>query len=341
MHNVFNHLLVSLCLADLLVILTNLALALRTLNPGSSLLYQLAPWTDGLCHIGVSCSVFLTVSITLERYYAVCSPIAYQARMAQKGHSWILITYISPVILISICLNTPKLLNLSNILSLNSIPLEHHHLYIKLSIMMQVFHPLLTTCIIPIIILIILNYKIYSGSRRFLLVRPNTSDISLAHIMMTIVAVFIILSVPKMAMAIHEVSTIPSILDCFSRQCGYFLSSSRWIMDILVRYLVMLNSSTNFLIYCFVGSNFRQTLVKSMNIFLGRVEDVTEATPASRASMMTPPRSTSVMDLNRVFGSHNSDLNTVLQTCQMDLKRECAKKGDKSETKKAYLETDF
>ena len=144
MHNVFNHLLVSL--ADLLVILTNLALAVRTFNPGSSLLYQLAPWTDSLCHIGVSCSVFLTVSITLERYYAVCSPIAYQARMAQKGHSWILITYISPVILTSICLNTPKLLNLSNILSLNSIPLEHHQMYIKLSIMMQVFHPLITTC---------------------------------------------------------------------------------------------------------------------------------------------------------------------------------------------------
>jgi hypothetical protein len=74
---------------------------------------------------------------------------------------------------------------------------------------------------------------------------------------------------------------------------------------------------------------------------LGRVEDAAEAAPASRVSMMTPPLSTSVIDLNRVFGSHNSDLNTVIQTCQMDLKRECAKKGDKSETKKAYLETDF
>ena len=78
-----------------------------------------------------------------------------------------------------------------------------------------------------------------------------------------------------------------------------------------------------------------------MNIFLGRVEDVTEATPASRASMMTPPRSTIVMDLNRVFGSHNSDLNRVLQTIQMDFERECAPKGDQSENKKAYLETDF
>ena len=321
MHNVFNHLLVSLCLADLLVILTNLALAAKAVYPESSLLSQLAPWTDGLCHIGVSCSVFLTMSITVERYYAVCSPIVYQARLAQKGHSWILTAYITPVILTSIFLNVPKLLNLSKILSLNSIPPEHHTMYIKLFIIMQVFHPLITTCIIPIIILIILNYKIYTGSRRLLCSRSNSRDISMARVMMTIVTVFVILSIPKTVLALYEVSTIPSILDCFSRQCGYFISSNRWIIDILVRYMVMLNSSTNFLIYCCVGTDFRHTFASSIKTFMGREEAITVVRVASRTSMLTHPRCTSVVDLNRGFGSNNSDLSRAIETNIGDLNR--------------------
>ena len=77
---------------------------------------------------------------------------------------------------------------------------------------------------------------------------------------MTIVTVFIILIIPKMVLALYEVSTIPDILECYESSCYYYLSPKRWAMDIIIRYLVMLNSSINFIIYCFVGSNFRNTL---------------------------------------------------------------------------------
>ena len=83
----------------------------------------------------------------------------------------------------------------------------------------------------------------------------------MAKIMMTIVAVLIILSIPKMVLALYEVTTIPNILDCYRRKCNYYITSKRWVADIIVRYLVMLNSSTNFLVYCFFGSNFRRTLL--------------------------------------------------------------------------------
>ena len=40
--------------------------------------YILYAVTEGVLHIGVSASVFMTISITTERFAAVCSPHTYQ-----------------------------------------------------------------------------------------------------------------------------------------------------------------------------------------------------------------------------------------------------------------------
>ena len=160
------------------------------------------------------------------------------------------------------------------------------HLYIIIGITYQIFHPLTTTCLVPILILCILNYRIIIGSKRMSASLQN--DISMARIMMTIVAVFITLSIPKMVLALYEVTTIPNILECYRRSCHYYITSNRWVADSIVRYLVMLNSSTNFLIYCCFGSNFRRTLFsyfkrKQSNTNTKLVaEEVTEATNTSQ-----------------------------------------------------------
>ena len=78
--NVFNKLLVALCCADLLVLLTNSLTVLKLFVPDSQSLVVVAPWTDSVCHMAVSASVFLMVSISLERHYAVCYPQEFQAR---------------------------------------------------------------------------------------------------------------------------------------------------------------------------------------------------------------------------------------------------------------------
>ena len=78
--NVFNKLLVALCCADLLVLLTNSVTVIKIFFPDNPDLLAVAPWTDSLCHMAVSASVFLMVTITLERHYAVCYPLEYQAR---------------------------------------------------------------------------------------------------------------------------------------------------------------------------------------------------------------------------------------------------------------------
>ena len=85
MRNVFNKLLVVLCMVDLLVILSNLILAYKTMFPLSSVLKILTPWSDGLCHVSVSASVLMTIPITVERFYAVSSPLTYQIRLTQRS----------------------------------------------------------------------------------------------------------------------------------------------------------------------------------------------------------------------------------------------------------------
>ena len=259
MWNIFNHMLVTLCIVDLLVILSNLVLALKNMNPTSNLFPQWLPYTDCLCHISTTASVFMTLSLTVERFYAVCSPHSYQHRVAMRGHYCILLSYIIPTIIATVILNIPRIMQLLDVLCSS----ENIHISInKFGIIFQVFHPLITSCIIPIFALSILNYRILLGSRR--MSASSQNDVSMAKILMTVVTVFILLNIPRMILVLYEVTLIPNILECFRRRCKYHPTSKMWAADSIVRYLVLLNSSINFLIYCFVGSNFRRTLVESL-----------------------------------------------------------------------------
>ena len=259
MSNLFNKLLVILCVVDMLVIIPNLIFSCEIFFPHSKILNTITPWTDGLCHIAVSASIFMTIAITVERYYAVSSPYTYQIRLNKKGF-WTILTYhIIPVILIAVIVNTPKLLQVSNVLSL--LPLSYERIIIKAGIIYQVFHPLSTNCIIPIGVLSVLNSKIVIVSRqRSVANMKMSSEIRMARIMIIITSIFVILSMPKMFLTVYEVSTIPNIFECMERKCKYNISASRWVVDAMVRYIVMLNSSTNFIVYCFVSSSFRNTL---------------------------------------------------------------------------------
>ena len=259
MQAIFNHLLTALCISDLLVILSNSVVAANLLYPENSIISIIFPWSDALCHVATASSVFFTISITIERYYAVCSPLTYQARVVEKGSRWILWSYIIPCTLAAAFFNVPKIVQLSALVNIHSLSPIQRNMYIKFGIIYQVFHPLFTTCIIPILILSVLNYKIVLSSKR-VTSSISSNDISLSKIMMTLVMVFIILNIPRTSLLVYEASTIPNILDCHNRKCPYFISSTRWLVDSIIRYLVMLTSSVNFIIYCFVGSTFRTNL---------------------------------------------------------------------------------
>ena len=259
--NVFNYLLAVLCLTDLLVIFSSFAHALKTLGTGNFVLDDLVIFNDAVSHITVTISIFLTMSITLERYLAVCTAFTYQARVAEKGPFRIMCSYIIPAVLGAVLLNIPKIISIGNFFNLNEMSSDMKAIYIKGSIIYQMLHPLTTTCIIPIIVLAILNIKILLRSKKIHSSRRIKREQILARVMMGVVGVFILLSIPKMGLALFEVSTIPNILECYQRKCRYYISSGRWVSDISIRYMVLLNSSVNFYIYCFAGANFRKVLV--------------------------------------------------------------------------------
>ena len=272
MRNMFNDLMMILCLADMMVILSNLILSAQTLFPQNEIISIIYPLSDGLCHVAISVSVFMTITITFERFSAISSPFTYQIRLTRRGYWRSIFCYVCPVIIASVLLNLPKVLQSGRLLS--SLSTYQEKDLIKAGIIYQVFHPLLTTCILPIIILSILNYKVFKISKqRLSSFTRMTFEVTMAKIMITIVLIFIILNIPRVFMSLYEVSTIPTLLECYDRQCPYHISSMRWLLDSIIRYLVMLNSSINFIIYCFMGSNFRKNLHKLVSMQCQYYED--------------------------------------------------------------------
>ena len=118
MKNVFNHMMMALCIVDLFVIITNISVAAMALNPKSQVFLKIQPWSDAICHVAFSASVFLTISLTIERYSAIGNPLTYQTRVKKKGHWCIVFSYIIPSAILAILLNTLKIVQLSGLLSI-------------------------------------------------------------------------------------------------------------------------------------------------------------------------------------------------------------------------------
>ena len=73
MHNIFNHLLTGLCLSDLIFLLCNLLVVPIALGRNDLILLMINPIAECGCHISLAVSIFLTVSITIERFQVVNS----------------------------------------------------------------------------------------------------------------------------------------------------------------------------------------------------------------------------------------------------------------------------
>ncbi|XP_023330165.1 FMRFamide receptor [Eurytemora carolleeae] len=256
MINVFHHLLAFLCLADLLFILTNLAMAPSAFN--SKLFRSMSAYSECGCHFALAASVFITVSITIERYQAVCCPYNYNGRTSTRNHNISLFSYMVPCIILALVFNIPRFI----VSFLTGKQLGPRLL--KLLIVYQTFHPLSTTGLFPLILLGTMNYKIYSSIPTGPLItsrRRQAKNFRMARIAVALVLIFIIFNTPRLTIGIFEVTEVSSILECFSNKRIYYPSTLQLVADIISQYCALLNSSVNFIAYCMLGSQFRAEFI--------------------------------------------------------------------------------
>ena len=68
MSNVFNHLQSFLCLADILFLLSNLLTLPFNFGLNSRITNFIFPFAESCCHFAYNASIFLIISITIERW---------------------------------------------------------------------------------------------------------------------------------------------------------------------------------------------------------------------------------------------------------------------------------
>ena len=78
--------------------------------------------------------------------------------------------------------------------------------------------------------------------------------------MMVLVLVFLILNTPRLILGLIEVTELNIVKKCYEHGQNYEVPKQTYILDFIARFLVILNSSVNFLIYCLAGSEFRSKL---------------------------------------------------------------------------------
>ena len=79
----------------------------------------------------------------------------------------------------------------------------------------------------------------------------------MAHITITIVGIFFILNIPRVYMGAYEVSQMHLVLHCTRYNSEWHPQMWYYRLDNISRFLMVLNSSINFLIYCIKNCQFK------------------------------------------------------------------------------------
>jgi len=298
MKNSFNHLLIVLaCLDNLFLVFCLLDYSLARVfhwpfsNTGEMYALLFPKFLYPLNNITLSCSIFITVTIAFERYCAVCHPYTYRDLTQSRTVNRRVFYYVFPVISFSIILNLPKFfetrivfnevsdnqkynfssLFFSNVTTLEDIKMTLHPTqrityemtelrdnpdYIRFYIN---WCRLLLTCVLPLLSLIYFNYKIFYGIR-YTHIRSGKSgqrEANLAIVLVCIVAVFLICHVPRVILTVHEWVLTSDII-----RCGRWMMRPTWNLCVTSanHLTLVINASVNFLIYCSIGTKFKDVL---------------------------------------------------------------------------------
>ncbi|XP_068245096.1 FMRFamide receptor-like [Palaemon carinicauda] len=262
MRSSINCCLIGLTTFDMIVTITSiLMLALPEISEYTGtmtwytrgLFQKSMPFVYPLGLIAQTGSIYLTVTVTVERYVAVCLP--FRARtLCTYGRARI---YVVAVALFSIVYNLPRFWEVTYQECQNGedvvvfvVPsaLRKNPHYKEVYIMWMY---LVVMYLVPFLSLLIFNSFIYGKVRAANLEIQRLSslqrnEIGLAIMLLVVVSVFFVCNVLAFVINILEISEI--ILD---------------ELIITSNLLVTINSSVNFIIYCTFGQKFRNVFLKT------------------------------------------------------------------------------
>ncbi|CAL4059958.1 unnamed protein product, partial [Meganyctiphanes norvegica] len=199
-------------------------------------------------------SVYLTVTVTLERYVAVCLPLRARS-LITYGRAKI---YVSCVALFAVIYNLPRYFEThlidcieDNTDELRKIlfPTELRNEPLYKEVYITWFY-LLFMYLIPFLSLIVFNIFIYrevrtANHQRNQMSRVQKKEIGLAMMLMVVVIIFFICNL--LAFVINILELIEFVVDELTQFSNL---------------LVTINSSVNFIIYCIFGQKFRKYFLK-------------------------------------------------------------------------------
>lgn len=146
--------------------------------------------------------------------------------------------------------------------------------YIKFYI---IYFRLFSTAVVPLVVLIVINMKIILELRqvkakRFGSQRKLWKETNMFLILLCIVVIFMLCHAPRVIIDIWEFSHVDSVVKCneqlLSGEGKHPFLPPKWILCLthFSHFSVVFSSSINFLIYCFVGHNFRKEFLQMVGL---------------------------------------------------------------------------
>ena len=299
------------------------------------------------------CSIYMTVILALERYNALANPTSHQGSNFRGGqnslrtyfiHHWArVLKYVGPIILLSSLFYIPKLMelhvvkipeecirngtlvNCSHSYSVISTELRNNNHYILWYINVT---NLVVTTIIPLVSLTYLNFNIYLKFKKYIQRQPSAKSntgqihgqirkrekymIQQTTILFVIVFLFALSHVLRIILNIEEFISLEASNNAREEGCDW-LKFWTVIAAPVSHFLLQINCSINFFIYCFFNKSFRDALVSKLTMIINSLKFGRETDGTIDEVPHAPTGTASHRHKHEIQGSTNEDIEDAVE----------------------------
>ena len=316
----FNWLLVCLAVFDSLFLLSGIAEAFRSHIGGASSYehhYAFAIFLYPFRSVVLGCSMYMTIILALERYNAfsktssqfqsirhntLCKGRLTRMIFYLRKHHYRLFKYVSPGILLSTLFYAPKYLELHVVkkercnstisnydcdeYSISLTSLRKSNVYVLWYLNVA---NLIVTSIIPLCLLVYLNYNVHVKFKQFLDRQaslhnrlqstpssskekhhrhPEKDVVQQTMILFVIVISFVLSHALRVCLNIEELKSLNEEKEAIDAGCEWV---KFWTIIVypISHLLLQINSGTNFFVYCIFNQQFRNTIGSTISGLFG------------------------------------------------------------------------